>query len=89
MFNETYSKLDEVKTVLVSTLGLEDRASSIDAGTSLFGGLPELDSLALLELVANLEDRFEITIDDEDFTGETFETLGSLTEFVDAKQTAN
>lgn len=80
------TKLDEVKAVLVSSLGIEDRAGSIDASTTLFGGIPELDSLAVLELVTAIEDKFDITIEDDEFGGEIFETLGSLTEFVESKQ---
>ena len=75
----------EVKDVLVKTLGVEDRAATIDASTPLLGSLPELDSMAVLELVAALEQRFGITVDDDDVTAEVFETLGSLTEFVQAK----
>jgi acyl carrier protein len=80
--------LNEVKSVLVTTLGIEDRAASIDASTELFGGIPELDSLAVLELVTAIEDKFAITIEDEEFGGEIFETLGSLTEFVESKKSA-
>lgn len=80
--------LNEVKSVLVTTLGIEDRAASIDASTELFGGIPELDSLAVLELVTAIEDKFDITIEDEEFGGEIFETLGSLTEFVESKKSA-
>jgi acyl carrier protein len=75
----------EVKDVLVKTLGVEDRAATIDASTPLLGSLPELDSMAVLELVAALEQRFGITVDDDDVTAEVFETLGSLTEFVQEK----
>lgn len=85
MISDT-TKLDEVKAVLVSSLGIEDRADSIGASTTLFGGIPELDSLAVLELVTAIEDKFGITIEDEEFGGEIFETLGSLTEFVESKQ---
>lgn len=80
--------LNEVKSVLVTSLGIEDRAASIDASTELFGGIPELDSLAVLELVTAIEDKFGITIEDEEFGGQIFETLGSLTEFVESKQSA-
>lgn len=80
--------LNEVKSVLVTTLGIEDRAASIDASTELFGGIPELDSLAVLELVTAIEDKFGITVEDEEFGGEIFETLGSLTEFVESKTSA-
>ncbi len=75
----------EVKDVLVKTLGVEDRADTIDASTPLLGSLPELDSMAVLELVAALEQRFGITIDDDDVTAEIFETLGTLTAFVQEK----
>ncbi|GAA4675558.1 acyl carrier protein [Phytohabitans rumicis] len=76
---------EDVKAVLAQTLGIEDRAADIDASTPLLGSLPELDSMAVLELVAALEQRFGITIDDEDVTAEVFETLGTLTAFVDGK----
>jgi acyl carrier protein len=78
--------LDEVKVVLVDTLGIADRAASIDATTELLGSLPELDSMAVLELVAALEQRFAIAVDDDDVTAEVFETLGSLTAFVATKR---
>ncbi|GIE31888.1 hypothetical protein Ait01nite_049330 [Actinoplanes italicus] len=78
--------LDEVKAVLVDTLSISDRAGSISADTELLGNLPELDSMAVLELVASLEERFGITVDDEDVTAEVFETLASLTAFVAEKR---
>jgi len=77
--------VDAVKAVVVETLGVEDRASAIGADTPLLGALPELDSMAVLELVLELERRFGITVEDDDVTAETFETLGSLTAFVEAK----
>ena len=78
--------LPEVADVLVETLGIQDRAATLDASTPLFGAMPELDSLAVLELVSALEDRFDITVEDEEFGGEIFETLGSLAAFVDGKR---
>jgi acyl carrier protein len=72
----------EVKAAVVETLGIEDRADAIDATTPLLGGLPELDSLAVLELIVELERRFGITVSDEDVSAEVFATLASLTDFV-------
>lgn len=86
MIGNTTTTFDEVKAILVETLGIQDRANSIDASTPLFGAMPELDSLAVLELVTALEDRFDITVDDEEFSGEIFETVGSLAGFVESKQ---
>jgi acyl carrier protein len=71
--------------VVVETLGVEDRADALDADTPLLGSLPELDSMAVLELVLELEQRFGITIEGEDVTADVFETLGSLAAFVDGK----
>ena len=77
------STLDRVKAVLVKILGIQDRAAEIDASTPLFGSMPELDSLAVVELAASLEEEFRFEINDEDFTGDVFETVGTLAEFVD------
>jgi acyl carrier protein len=79
------TEIDAVKAVVVDTLGVEDRADSLDATTPLLGSLPELDSMAVLELVLELEQRFGITIEGEDVTADVFETLGSLAEFVEGK----
>jgi acyl carrier protein len=77
--------LTGVIEVLTRTLGIEDRAETLDRSTGLFGELPELDSLGVVELAAALEDRFDIVIDDEDFTGEVFESVGSLADFVGSR----
>jgi acyl carrier protein len=77
--------VDDVKAVVVETLGLEARAHTLDATTPLLGSLPELDSMAVPELLVALEDRFGITIDGDDVTADAFETLGSLAALVDAK----
>ena len=78
-------ELADVKAAVVETLGVEDRAGALDATTPLLGALPELDSLAVLELVVELEQRFGITVEEEDVTADVFATLASLTEFVDGK----
>lgn len=74
-----------VKAVVIETLGVEDRADALDTATPLLGALPELDSLAVLELVVELEERFGIVVEDDDVTADVFATLGSLTEFVNSK----
>ena len=78
--------LDEVKDVVVETLGIADRADQIGPTTPLLGTLPELDSMAVLELILALEQRFGITVEDEDVTAEAFETLERLTALVDASR---
>lgn len=80
--------LDTVRTVLIESLDLSQRPEDLQEDTALFGSLPELDSLGVLSLVTAIEERFDITIDDDEFDAELFETLGSLTEFVDSKLAA-
>lgn len=82
----TVSTIDELKTLVAETLGIEDRLDSMDASTELLGGLPELDSMAVVELLTVLGDRFGFDADDADFTADIFETLGTLAAFVDANR---
>ena len=84
----TDTTLTALVDAVVTTLGIEERREALTADTELLGGIPELDSLALVELVVVIEERFDIAIDDSEFTGEVFETLGSLAAFVMAKQEA-
>ncbi|MFO1260163.1 MAG: phosphopantetheine-binding protein [Sphingomonadaceae bacterium] len=60
----------------------------LEAETPLFGALPELDSMAVATLLTEIEDRFGIVIDDDDVDGDTFETFGALTAFVEDKLAA-
>jgi acyl carrier protein len=78
--------LDRVKVVIVKTLQIQDRAEGLDASTELFGSLPELDSMSVVALAVNLEREFDFEIDDEDFRGEVFETIGTLADFVEQQK---
>ncbi len=79
----TSTSFPEVRDIVVESLGIQDRADSLTESTPLLGGLPEFDSLAVLDVITVLEQRFGIDVDDLDITGEVFETLGTLTAFVD------
>jgi acyl carrier protein len=48
--------------------------------------MPELDSFAVVELASSLEEQFGFEIDGSDFTGEIFETIGTLAGFVERKR---
>ena len=77
--------LDEVRNVVGTALQLGDRVGKMDASSALLGALPELDSVAVVDLITALEQRFEITVADDEIGAATFETLGSLTRFVERK----
>lgn len=74
----------EVRTIIVETLGLEEsRTETLTPRTALFGGIPELDSFAVINLAMALEEHFGFVIDDSEFTAEIFDTVGTLADFVD------
>jgi acyl carrier protein len=77
--------LDHVKSLLGEVLQLGSRAETLTKDTPLLGSLPELDSMAVATVIAGLEDRFDILIEDEDISVEVFETVGSLCALVDEK----
>ncbi|TQK05251.1 MULTISPECIES: acyl carrier protein [Oxalobacteraceae] len=78
--------LNQVKTILIDVLGLGEAGSRLDADSPLLGSLPELDSMAVVSLIAALEEQFDIAIDDDEISASTFETLGSLAAFVAHKR---
>ncbi|TQL40465.1 acyl carrier protein [Homoserinimonas aerilata] len=80
--------LDAVRGVLIESLELSQSPDELKEDTALFGSLPELDSFGVVQLVTSIEDRFDITVDDDEFGAEIFETVGTLTGFVDAKLAA-
>ncbi|MCB1728823.1 MAG: acyl carrier protein, partial [Gammaproteobacteria bacterium] len=47
--------------------------------------IPEFDSMAVVSVITALEDQLGIIVEDDDISGETFETLGNLTQFVQSK----
>ena len=71
--------------MLGRSLQLGDKAKQFDASTGLFGNIPEFDSMAVVAVVTALEERFGIVIADDEITAEVFDTVGSLSRFVEAK----
>lgn len=80
--------IDDIRDLLAVTLGLpQGRAAGLEERTPLFGALPELDSFAVVQLAMAIEERFRFAMEDGDFSLEVFETLGSLSDFIEARRT--
>jgi acyl carrier protein len=77
--------LDEVKDILSDVLSLGERKNLIKIDSSLLGSIPELDSMAVVNVITALEEHFGITVNDDEISAKTFETLGSLVNFVEQK----
>jgi acyl carrier protein len=72
--------LDTVKLILGDSLKV--RMSHLHPESQLLGSLPELDSMAVISVIAALGDHFGIAVNDSDIRAHRFATVGSLTEFV-------
>ena len=75
----------QVREILRSVMSLDNKADRLTAASPLLGAMPELDSMAVVGVIAAIEDRFGIDIDDDDVSGDTFATFGSLVDFVASK----
>jgi acyl carrier protein len=77
--------VERLKAILRSALQLGARADALTPSSRLLGAIPEFDSMAVVSVLTMIEDEFGVTIADDEISAETFETLGSLTAFVDGK----
>jgi acyl carrier protein len=77
--------LEQVRNVLSDVLALGGRKNALTKDSPLLGSVPELDSVAVVNLLTALEEHFGITIEDDEISAACFETLGSLTRFVEEK----
>lgn len=80
--------LASVKRILRDTLNLGNRAAALTPESTLLGGLPEFDSMAVVGVVAAIEEQFGITVEDDELSADVFATVGSLTQFVEHKLVA-
>lgn len=76
----------DLRAVIADVLRLAPgQADAFTAESGLFGELPELDSMAVADLLTTIEDQLGIVIDDEEVDGEMLETYGALLAFVEGK----
>ncbi len=78
----------EVIAVLHEVLGLRDRGVRMNRESPLLGAIPELDSMGMVAVITTLEERFGISIADDDLDASSFETVGSLADYVAQKVAA-
>lgn len=77
--------LEQVKSILADTLSLGKRGAALTADTGLLGNLPELDSMAVVNVIAAMEEHFGIVFDDDEITAGVFESVGTLSALIDRK----
>ncbi len=75
-----------LRSLLSDVLGLpESRVARFIGGTPLFGALPEFDSMAVANLLTEMEERLGFLIEDDEVEAEDFMTYGRLLHFVRRK----
>jgi acyl carrier protein len=75
-----------IRDIMVEALGVpQSRVDAFTTDTPLFGSLPELDSMAVANLLTELEDRLGIFVEDDEVDGEMLESFGNLVKFAKAK----
>ncbi len=76
----------KIITLLAEILSFSpEQMAEMDKDTNLLGEIPEFDSMAVVSVITGIEEMFEITIDDDDISADTFETVGSLVDYVEEK----
>jgi len=80
--------LDQVKSVVASSLRLGDRISGLAPDAPLLGAIPELDSMAVVQLITAVEEHFGISVADDEIDASAFSSLASLAAFVETKLAA-
>ena len=86
MANDYDSILAKVSGILSEKIVTDTgKEGGLKADTPLLSSGLNLDSVAVLELVVEVENQFGITFDDDDLSVELFRNVGSLTSAVEKK----
>jgi acyl carrier protein len=74
-----------LRTILESAIGQRAMPARLDDDTPLLGAIPELDSMAVLAMLTQVQDELGVAIADDEISAELFETFGALARFVRGK----
>jgi acyl carrier protein len=78
----------EVLAILDEVLVLNGRTASMNRDSPVLGALPELDSIAVVSVITALENRFAVSIGEDELTATSFATVGSIADLVSSKTPA-
>ena len=73
------------KEIIVETLELDIEPEDIENNEMLFGSHLGIDSVSTLMLIEALEDAFDIEVEDEEISVDLFESVLSLSDYVQRK----
>ena len=81
------SAFEQTQQIIGDVLQLGERTGQLEKATALMGSIPEFDSMAVVSLITALEENFGIMVEDDEIGADVFETVGSVSDFVDQKLT--
>lgn len=73
---------DTLRQILSAQLGAAYPPSSFHDDTPLLGSIPELDSMAVVGILAAIEEATGVAIPDDEVSADVFSTFATLAEFV-------
>lgn len=74
-----------LRQILSAQLGKSYPPAFFHDDTELLGRIPELDSMAVVGILAAIEDAIGVAIPDDEISADMFQTFGRLAEFVRLK----
>tara|TARA_R110001583_G_scaffold154316_1_gene305988 strand:+ start:18622 stop:18873 length:252 start_codon:yes stop_codon:yes gene_type:complete len=74
-----------VKVLFRDLLQMGDRADLLTEESVILGAIPEFDSVSVVSIITAIEEQLGVEVDDDEISGELFETVGTLTKFVAEK----
>jgi acyl carrier protein len=77
------SHADTIKRFVIDEFLPDVSAADLDVDHDLLAG-GVIDSLGLLKLIAWVEQRFDLTVQDDDLNPDNFRSVGAIDEFVEA-----
>jgi acyl carrier protein len=83
------SILDRLKTILDEELNLPVNTENLNENTALDGDGLDLDSLGFVELIMQVEERFNFQFSETEINLENFKTIGSLSSLIASKLAEN
>ncbi|MNJ45454.1 D-alanine--poly(phosphoribitol) ligase subunit 2 [compost metagenome] len=72
----------QVQEGILEAIHLVLRLPEADIDTELIGSSGILDSMTMIRLLAELERRFDFTVDEEDLALDSLRSVGSLTDWI-------
>ena len=80
---------DRTKELVVELLFLKDTAPADIGDDDVLEETLGVDSVALFQIVAGLEEAFDVRFDDDDFDASRFRTVKAIADLVRGKQAAS